>query len=324
MMDMAKLYAKINAKKKEFVKNEKPMTPKLGINKFVLLPGWNPQAPELFWREFGAHYIKDTSNKVAGFYPCDEVIYGRECPVCQALANASRMTNDDATLDLIKQARAGRQFLVNAILIGENGNNPVVFALSKTAFEQLMNVIGAWGQAIFDPANPQVIQIERTGTGFETRYNMTVTPEKFPLPADVMSKVKNLDDYVNQRTDAMAKKAVLGLAGLTGTSLSMLGYHEPVQQKVNQQISYEDMPSTGAPEPVVQQAPVQQSVAFVQPQMTQAPVQPQVMQAPMAQPQMAQPVPQPHFAQQAQAVQPMQSVPLDAEMNELLAGLDGL
>ena len=176
-MDMAKLMAKINAKKKEFVKNERPVSPKPGINKIVILPGWNPANPETFWREFGAHFIKNPDGTTAGFYPCDEVIFGRECPVCQALAQASRMTSDDATLDLLKKARAGTQFLINAIVIGENGNNPVVFSLSKTAFEQLMNVICSWGQAVFDPSAPQVVEINRTGTGFDTRYMVTVTPE---------------------------------------------------------------------------------------------------------------------------------------------------
>lgn len=276
-MDMNKLMARINAKRKSFVKTERPVSPKLGVNKLVILPGWNPKEPETFWREFGAHFVKNPDGTTAGFYPCDEVIYGRECPVCQALAQASRMTSDDATLDLIKKARASTQFLVNAIVIGENGNNPVVFSLSKTAFEQLMNVICSWGAAVFDPTAPQIIEINRQGTGFDTRYLVTVTPEKLPLPADIMSKVKNLDEYVDQRTDQMAKKAILGIAGITGTSVAMLGYSEPVQ-------------ASGVNPMAAQAAPAQ------------APSMPMNTMVPPA---------------------PTASS-LDPEMDELLAGLDGL
>lgn len=310
-MDMNKLMAKINAKRKTFVKTERPVSPKLGSNKLVILPGWNPESPETFWREFGAHFIKNPDGTTAGFYPCDEVIYGRECPVCQALAQASRMTSDDATLDLIKKARAGTQFLVNAIVIGENGNNPVVFSLSKTAFEQLMNVICSWGQAVFDPTAPQVVEINRTGSGFDTRYMVTVTPEKFPLPADIMSKIKNLDEYVDQRTDAMAKKAILGIAGITGTSVAMLGYSEPVQASVlpaARTISHDDLPTTG-----YTAAPT-------------APVTPTIPQASGVNPMAAQAAPA-----QAPSMPMNTMVPpaptasnLDPEMDELLAGLDGL
>ena len=307
-MDMTKLMAKINAKRKTFVKTERPVSPKLGINKLVILPGWNPESPETFWREFGAHFVKNPDGTTAGFYPCDEVIYGRECPVCQALAQASRMTSDDATLDLIKKARASTQFLVNAIVIGENGNNPVVFSLSKTAFEQLMNVICSWGAAVFDPTAPQIIEINRTGTGFDTRYMVTVTPEKFTLPADIMSRIKNLDEYVDQRTDQMAKKAILGIAGITGTSVAMLGYSEPVQASVvpPARIAHEDLPTTG----MAPQTPTIPQASGVPPtaQVAAAPSVPQTPTMPMNT--MVPPAPS--------------ASALDPEMDELLAGLDGL
>ena len=312
-MDMNKLMARINAKRKSFVKTERPVSPKLGVNKLVILPGWNPNEPETFWREFGAHFVKNPDGTTAGFYPCDEVIYGRECPVCQALAQASRMTSDDATLDLIKKARASTQFLVNAIVIGENGNNPVVFSLSKTAFEQVMNVICSWGAAVFDPTAPQIIEINRQGTGFDTRYLVTVTPEKFQLPSDIMSKMKNLDEYVDQRTDQMAKKAILGIAGITGTSVAMLGYSEPVQASVvppARTIAHEDLPTTGYT--ATPTAPVTPTIpqASGVPPMAQ-PVAPSVSQTPtMPMNTMVPPAPA--------------ASGLDPEMDELLAGLDGL
>ena len=312
-MDMNKLMARINAKRKSFVKTERPVSPKLGVNKLVILPGWNPNEPETFWREFGAHFVKNPDGTTAGFYPCDEVIYGRECPVCQALAQASRMTSDDATLDLIKKARASTQFLVNAIVIGENGNNPVVFSLSKTAFEQVMNVICSWGAAVFDPTAPQIIEINRQGTGFDTRYLVTVTPEKFQLPSDIMSKMKNLDEYVDQRTDQMAKKAILGIAGITGTSVAMLGYSEPVQASVvppARTIAHEDLPTTGYT--ATPTAPVTPTI----PQASGVP--------PMARP-VAPSVPQTPTMPMNTMVPPAPAASgLDPEMDELLAGLDGL
>ena len=289
--DIQKLLAQVAKKQNQFKKNEKPASIKPGVNKIVLMPGWNPTSPEIFWREFGAHYIKDPgSGKVAAYYPCDNVIFGRDdCPVCMALAQASRMTNDPATLELIKQGRAGTQFLVNAIVIGENNNQPVVMALSKTAFEQLMNIIMSWASAVFDSSNPQVISIDRTGTGFDTRYMVTVTPEKFALPAGTLNNLKNLDEYVNQRSEQLAKKATAAISGIAGAPITMLAYQDF---------------SNSAQAPAAQPQPIQA---------TPAPA-----------PAPAQTISQADIPSTGATTQTPPPVTLDSEMDELLEGLDGL
>lgn len=291
MMDMNKLMEKLNNKKRELVKNEKPVSAKLGTTRIVLLPGWNATQPEVFWHEFGAHYIKDNTGKTVAYYPCDDVIYGRECPVCKALAQAAHATTDEQTLEQIKQCRAGTQFLVNVIVIGEYNNTPVVFSLSKTAFEQLINVVGSWGMAVFDPQNPQIIQIDRSGTGFDTKYMVTVTPEKFQLPADTLTKLKNLDEYVNQRSENLVNKSVMAISNLTGASLS---------------VGYTPTP-TQAPAPQIAQMPVSTPQPSVAPQQTYVQPTPTISQADI--PSTGAPVP---------------PVKMDAEMEDLLAGLDGL
>ena len=294
MMDMNKLMEKLNNKKRELVKNEKPVSAKLGTTRVVLLPGWDAKNPEVFWHEFGAHYIKDGSGKTVAYYPCDDVIYGKPCPVCQALAQAAQATSDEQTLEQIKQCRAGTQFLVNCIVIGENNNAPVVFALSKTAFEQLINVCGSWGMAVFDPQNPQIIEITRTGTGFDTKYMVSVSPEKFPLPADTMNKLKNLDEYVNQRSENLVNKSVMAISNLTGASLS---------------VGYTPSPAP-TPAPQISQMPVST------PQPAVAPVAPQQTYA--------QPTPTISHADIPSTGAPVPPVKMDAEMEDLLAGLDGL
>ena len=314
-MNMTALMAKIASAKKEFVKNEKPVTPKIGENHIVLLPGWNAKERETFYREFGGHYIK-VGGKVAGFYPCDEIIYGKPCPVCERLAEVSRASNDDSVNQFVKDCRANRQYLVNAIVVGENNNQPVVMALSKTVFEQLINVISGWGEAVFDEKNPQVIQITRTGTGFDTKYIVTVLPKKFALPEGTMDKVKNLDQYVDQRTETMLNKALMAIGSGSGAGMAAIAsapshqaiaYQQaPVQQFAQQPKQPVEQPMMDVREvtPVMTQALVQSAPWEAQP-MTQAPVAPQ--------PQVAQPAPQ------AQA-----PIGIDADMESLLSQLNGL
>ena len=283
-MNLEALMAKIAETKKSFVKNEKPFSPKIGETKFVLLAGWNPAHEEVFWREFGGHYVRDRGGKVVAFYPCDEVINGQPCPICNALRQAADSCHDDATLDLIKQARASRQYLVNAIVIGENNNNPIVMSLSKSAFEQLINVIGAWGQVVFDKNNPQLLQITRTGTGFETKYLASVLPERFTLPHDIYSKIKDLDKYVDQRTDQLQQKALNAVSNLTG-----IAYSAPHSAPAVAQIA---------------SAPTQQ-------------VAPQTVASAPAKPAPAAPAPAP-------ASEPIDQFPMDSDMSALMDELDQL
>lgn len=261
MMNIEALKAKIASKQKEFVKTEKPFTAKSGDTSIVLLQGWNPENREVFWHEFGGHYIRGNDGKVAAFYPCDNAIFNKPCPICAMLRKASSMTTDQATLDQIKQMNANTVYLVNAIVLGENNNQPVVFQLSKSAFEQLLNTIGSWMSAVFDEKNPQVLCIKRTGTGFDTKYMVTVTPEKFTLPADTYNNVKNLDEYVNQRTDALMQKTANAISATLGVSMAlpaptatpMVTAAPTAQARPAQTIAAEDIPSSGAyvaPEPV--------------------------------------------------------------------------
>lgn len=301
-IDMNKLMQNLQNKRRELVKNEKPATPKLGVTKIVLMPGWNPENREVFWREFGAHYIKGVDGKVASFYPCDDVIYQKPCPVCQALAQASRATHDEGTLEQIKQCRANKQYLVNAIVIGENNNDPVVFSLSKTAFEQLINVIGSWAPAVFEPTKPQVIQIDRSGTGFDTKYLVSVTPETFPLPADALNKMKNLDEYVAQRTEQMTNRSLLAIEAFTGVK-SAIAY-QPAQVVSPAQVAQAVPPVTRpAPQPAMNPADIPSAGT--------------PWQAPPAAPTYAAP-------QVPPTAQAATSIPMDAEMEQLLSGLDGI
>ena len=258
MINLNNLMARIEQKKKEFARNDKPVTPKQGITKLVVLQGWRPEAREVFWHEFGGHYIKDSSGKTVAFYPCDMAIFGNECPVCSALQKASSMTNDEDQLRAIKEMRAGTQYLINAIVVGENDNKPVVFSLPKRAFTQLLTTMQSWGQAIFDEANPQIVIIQREGTGFDTNYTATVTPEKFTLPANTYSQIKNLDEYVNQRTDALANRAVGAIATTLGVSSAMIETAlPPVQQApqiATQPVAQPAVAPAVQPQPAVAQA----------------------------------------------------------------------
>lgn len=307
MLNFEALKAKIANKTKEFDKRERPVVPKSGDTSIILLPGWKPESREVFWHEFGGHYIRDNAGKVSAFYPCDSAIYNKPCPICEMLRKASAATTDQATLDQIKQMNSNTVYLVNAIVLGENNNEPVVFQLSKTAFEQLLQTISVWMQSVFDEKNPQVICIKRSGTGFDTKYFVSMAPEKFALKQDTYSKMHNLDDYVNQRTDALMQKTANAISATLGVSMALPAptvaapaiaapvmaqpqpVAQPAPQVVEPQIQHADLPATGTP--VAGAAPWEapaQPVAQHQAQATPAPAAAPANQAQIDDPELMQ------------------------------------
>lgn len=307
-MDMQSLMAKINEAKKSFVRNERPVKPKMGQTEIVLLPGWNPANRETFWREFGAHYIRNAQDKVVAYYPCEDVINHAPCPVCEKLAELSK-TNDEGLLEQIKKSRANREFLVNAIVLNDNNNEPVVMSFSTTAFEQLISHLAMWGQAVFDETNPQIISVMRTGTGYDTKYTVTITPNKFTLPAGTYAKMKDLDKYVDQKTDALLQKSLTALGAVTGASAVLTHQEQPALIDATTQV--EDVKEA---EPWAGSAPIQTWMAPPTPvQTTQAP-QPVAPQPVMAQPQ----------PMMAQPQAPAQNLGLDTDMQDILASLEDL
>ena len=315
-MNYANLMQRLQSAKKEFVKNEKPATMKIGRNNIVLLPGWKAEEPELFWREFGGHFIKQGGKTVA-YYPCDEIIYNKPCPVCERLAEVTRACNDDSVNQFVKDARANRQYLVNAIIVNENNNEPVVVSLSKTVFEALIDTIASWGSAVFDPKEPQIICINRQGTGFDTRYSVTITPEKFPLPNGIMSKIRNLDDYVNQSTNSALQKALNSIGSFGAGAASLTA---PVQTHAPQ-IAHTPSYAPQQVQPMAmaqpaQQAPMQYAQPIAQP--VAQPVQPVMQQA------AAQQAPWEAQAQVATQGKVQQPIPMDSDMDSLLDQLNAL
>lgn len=299
MFDIQKMYQKLDATKKTFVRNEKAFRFPAGNTDIVLLQGWNPNDRETFFREYGAHFIKQ-NGKVVAFYPCDAIINNAPCPICQAITSARSMTNDDEVLKNLREASSNRSFLVNAIVLKSDNPNPQVVEFSKTAFEQLIESISAWGAKVFDTQSPMVLRITRSGTGFDTKYMVTVTPDQFNLPAGTMDNLVNLDDYVDQASDKLLNKAKMALTASV-PALATATLAAPATTHAPRLVGNNGTIATPEPEVETFDAPwegtsMAQATQAVQAQPAQPqPVQPQPVHQPMnAQPvQVVQPAPQP-------------------------------
>ena len=219
-MDFAKLQERLKQKKQDLKQREKTLKPAPGTNRYVLLPGWRVEDRETLYHEFGQHYIKNPAGDILAVYPCADKTYNRPCDVCNSIAAAMRTVRDDESKKVLTEASSRGVFLLNVLALDtETPAEPQILEVSKSVFTALLDAVGEWGSALFDPETPQIITITRDGKGLNTKYAVQVSPKKVKMPANTMDKLKNLDDYVKQEGESQLQKAlgaINSVAGLLG------------------------------------------------------------------------------------------------------------
>ncbi|MGN8188620.1 hypothetical protein ACTJLD_21790 [Burkholderia sp. 22088] len=334
-------------KRKAETGGQKTIKPKAGRNRYRILPGWRGNGDPLFYHDFGQHFIKDAAGQVKAVYICTDRTFGRPCEVCDAVATAMASTTDDVTKKRVEESKASGRVLLNVLeLDGTNAGVPQILEIPPTVFNGnkgvggIISLFDEWPN-LLDPNTGCDIIIEKSGAGKDTRYGVQVAGGSKPVPAEALTKLNNLDDFVKQESEAAAQRAltqVRAIAGLPAPTGAALGY-SPAAIAAN---PYAAQPAPAAWEVDETQLIGGVGAAAAQPVVAAAVAQPAVAveAAPVVQPAVAQPavaaVAQPAVA--AAVVQPAVAQPAvaaaaavapavagastgDAELDALLAGL---
>jgi hypothetical protein len=202
-----------------------------GRHRYRILPSWrvadgSPEADQ-FWMDFGQHYIKDASGKIAAVYMCKQRTFGTPCEVCDAINLGMQNSTDDLTLGRLKDAKAGGRVLVNMLhLDGPNPNEPQVFELPPSVFDGkapkggervggITQLFSEWPNLVNLKDGVDII-IEKSGTGLDTAYGIQVAGSSKPVNPDVMKKITDLDKYVDQQNAAAQSRALTAVASVSG------------------------------------------------------------------------------------------------------------
>lgn len=212
-----KILAAAKSKQEAIKQRAKTVKPKDGVNRIVLLPGWRKGQEEIFFHDFGQHYVKNTAGELQAVYPCLDKTFNKPCPVCQAISQASQSVTDDEQIKALKDANSGQSFLLNVITLdGENKVDPQIFEIRKTVFGQILDLMEDWGAAMFDPQEPIIIKVVREGKGLNTKYSVQPTMNKHPLDASILSRLNDLDEYVRQENEENMQRAIGAVKGVVG------------------------------------------------------------------------------------------------------------
>lgn len=216
-MDMTKLAALMKNKKAALKPKEKTIKAKPGTNRYVILPGWQKGSEEIFFHEFGQHYIKDGAGQIQAVYPCADKTFGRPCKCCQGLAAAMGEAQSDAVTELLKEAKSKGNFLLNVLeLDGETPNEAQVLEVGVGIFTDMVAVAEQWGETMFDKDEPQILTIERSGKGMSTRYNVQISPKKVAMPRGVLDKLRDLTEFATQESEEQETRALSAIRTVSG------------------------------------------------------------------------------------------------------------
>ncbi|MCL2874690.1 MAG: regulator [Betaproteobacteria bacterium] len=216
-MDAAKLMELMKSKKQALKQRGKTIKPNPGANRYVLLPGWRKGEEHVWFHDFGQHFIKGVDKTLQAIYVCVDKTFGNACPVCEGLSKAIKMTHDDETVALLKEAVSKSSFLMNVLALdSDDPATPQILEVGKTVFGQIIDTLDHWGEGVFDATAPQIIVINREGKGLNTEYSTQASPKKHTLPSGVLSKLNNLDEYVRQESEEKQRRAIAAINNVAG------------------------------------------------------------------------------------------------------------
>jgi hypothetical protein len=221
-MDAAKLLELVKSKRATIASRGRTIKPEKGVNRYLLLPSWrrdDAHGPkDMFWRDFGQHFIKNMTGALQAIFPCQEAIYEQPCPVCEALANAMKSAPSDETIGVLKNAVAARSFLFNVLALDDTANaaTPQILEIRKSVLAQILALYEEWGDEMLGAKKQNVVVINRDGVGLDTTYMVQVSPKKIDVPPRALGMLHDLDDFVRQANDALLNKSLTAINRIAG------------------------------------------------------------------------------------------------------------
>jgi hypothetical protein len=181
-----------------------------------------------FWFDFAVHWIKTEKNgKPVAVVGCKDEVFGEPCAICTAIAQATAQATDQDEIDLIKEWKAKKGVLVNALVRSgpDKSESPQIVELKPTVWAEIAGMIAEYQEAdvdLLDAAKGQDFIVERRGKGLDTKYSVMLAPKSNPVPVEAFDSMLDLKEYVEaQYFRGDETKALTAIANVTGVSVSV-------------------------------------------------------------------------------------------------------
>lgn len=175
-----------------------------GTTTLRILPPFDPNSDDVGVKQLLHFGFKLESGRQKSI-PCLEYHSGHPCPVCKVVDWLYAHQEDSGKyLEYAKKMGIQKSYLVNAQVkdLGKKGRKKVkIVNLRPSAMEQINRIIAKPGYGdITDELRGWDIWLERTGSGFDTRYHVDVDPESRG-PIDIPKwdeKLHNLEGEIKK------------------------------------------------------------------------------------------------------------------------------
>jgi hypothetical protein len=207
---------------------ERPAKLTSAKNMVRVLPRWDGDENGVFFQDFGQHFIKDKAGNIQAVYICTATTFGRPCDVCAQIAEISATTTDEDMVKVLSEAKSSSRMLVNAIYMnGTHANaktEPVLLELPVTVVNDILGIMETYLEDhdlnLISLKDGYDVVITKSGTGRDTKYTVTPSPKAREIPAETLSKARDLEAYAKQEYDAGLQKAIASLKAVTNGSLT--------------------------------------------------------------------------------------------------------
>jgi hypothetical protein len=197
-------------------RREKTFKCQPGKSRVRILPGWRGEGDEMFFADFGQHFIKDMKGDLKSVYVCTDKAYGKACPICDAIEHGIKESTDDDVIEALKEGKSKGRVLFNVLhLDGDDPLTPVILDLTPTTAEKVFDLMEEYGN-ITDLDEGVDLVINRTGKGLNTEYSVLPSPKSKAVDKAVLKNLHNLDDYVKQEYDEGRNKALSAVGSVSG------------------------------------------------------------------------------------------------------------
>lgn len=217
-----------------------------------------------FWHDLGVHWIKADENgkPITVIGDCDYT-YQQPSMINAAIEQAIASATDEESKKLYESWRSRKTVLFPAIVRGENGDDPTIVEVTPTTWGKITEILSLYmdnGEDLTDPQTGKDIVVNRTGKGLNTDYSVMISPAPSqPLPADVLTKLPDIDAYIQKEFfRGEEQKALNAIAQIAGVAVPQLG--APTTQAV-QQAATPTAALTSPAAAVADAAPVETTVA---------------------------------------------------------------
>lgn len=222
--------AEMIKKKRESLDKGRNFTKKLkpGQTKLRVMPYADDYDDQRFMAEYGQYYIKNVDGTIAAVVAAADIVKEEPCPVGAALQAAIKGSDNDDMQKLLTDAKPTRRVLLNAIDL-DVGGEAETFEVPNSVGTGILTAMGNFleetGENPLDPDGGRYFIIDRSGSGLNTEYKVSISQKPSPVKLDVVQRQRNLEDFKSidegdQRKAIAAIQAISGVAVASTTAIA--------------------------------------------------------------------------------------------------------